>query len=179
MAEHELPGHESHETHESDPFGKRIAAMVAVMSLFLAIVTIASHRAHTGAVLLKTEANDKWSYYQAQRMKFHNLELGEDLLSSIPMATADVHRRLTRYEADKAKYEKRSHDAQEDARGTDERAAREEETALRFDFGEGLLEIGVVLTSLYFLSKNLVFPGVGVVAALCGIGLGVLGFLRR
>ena len=79
MAELEI----HHETGEdNDPFGKKIGILASVLAVVLAVVTIVSHRAHTDAVLFKSTANDKWSYYQSKRIKFHNIELGEDLLKS-------------------------------------------------------------------------------------------------
>jgi Domain of unknown function (DUF4337) len=172
MAELEI----HHETeHEKDPFGKAMGVLAAVFAMLLAIVSIASHRAHTEAVLLKTDANDKWSYYQAQRMKYHNLELGEDLLSSINGPTPDTAKRLDHYKKDKVKYDERSKKAQEDAEGVEKKSEVIENKALRLDFGEGLLEIAVVMTSLYFISKNKLFPVVGGIAAAIGIVLGALG----
>jgi hypothetical protein len=47
-----------------------------------------------------------------------------------------------------------------------------------YDFGEGLLEIGVVMSSMFFISRNWMFPIVGGIAALAGTVLGVIGFLR-
>jgi hypothetical protein len=72
MAELEI----HHEHHESDPLGQTVGILAAVVAMLLAIVTIASHRTHTEAVLLNTNANDKWNFYEAQKMKFHNLQLG-------------------------------------------------------------------------------------------------------
>ena len=173
MAELEI----HHEGHESDPLGKKIGIIAAVISVFLGVVTIASHRAHTEGVLLKTDANDKWSYYQAQRMKFHNLELGEDLLGAIPNPSADTQKKIARYVSDKGKYDARSKEAQEQARAIEEKSEVVEQKALRFDFGEGLLEIGLVMTSLFFISKNKIFPALGVILAICGCVMGALGFL--
>jgi hypothetical protein len=39
---------------------------------------------------------------------------------------------------------------------------------LRFDFGEGLLEIALVLSSLYFISRKMLFPVIGIVAGIAG-----------
>ena len=52
-----------------------------------------------------------------------------------------------------------------------------ESKALRFDFGEGLLEIGLVLSSLYFIARRMLFPIVGVLAGLAGVAAGVAGFM--
>lgn len=174
MAELEI--HHEH-GHEEDPFGKRIGILAAVISVLLGVVTIASHRAHTEGVLLKTDANDQWSYYQAQRMKFHNLELGEDLLSAIPSPSPATQQKLAKYVADKAKYDERSKKAQEDAHGIEKRSEHVEREALHFDFGEGLLEIGLVMTSLYFISKAKIFPVLGVILAILGCCIGALGFI--
>jgi hypothetical protein len=173
MAELEI----HHEGHESDPFGKKVGIVAAIISVFLGVVTIASHRAHTEGVLLKTDANDKWSYYQAQRMKFHNLELGEDLLSAIPDPSPDTQKKVARYKSDEGKYDEKSKQAQEEAKGIEKKSEIVEQKALRFDFGEGLLEIGLVMTSLFFISKNKLFPALGVFLAGIGCVLGILGFL--
>ena len=175
MAELEI--HHEHEHGEADPLGKTIGVLAAVLAVLLAIVTILSHRAHTEAVLQKADANDKWSYYQANRIKFHNLELGEDLLNALPTKTSEAAETLKRYTKDKGKYAKQSDKIQEEARELEKEIAHLEARALRYDFGEGLLEIGLILTSLYFISKNRMFPVVGVIASIGGIALAVIGYI--
>src|ERR1022692_4583732 len=77
MAELEIH-HE--EGHEHDPMGQRVGVMAALLAVFLAVVTILSHRTHTEAIIKKTDSNDQWQYYQASRLKYHNLEVGERLI---------------------------------------------------------------------------------------------------
>jgi hypothetical protein len=166
-----------HEVEGADPLGKKIGVLAAILAVLLGIVTIVSHRAHTNAVLLKSEANDRWSLYQSKRIKFHSLELGIDLLSALPGRTPQSAQTLSRYQKEKARYAADSESSQDEARATDRAASRAEDRALRFDFGEGLLEIGLVLTSLYFISRSKLFPVVGVISALLGIIIAALGFL--
>src|ERR1700728_4760587 len=135
------------EVEGGDPFGKKIGILASVLAVFLAVVTIVSHRAHTDAVLYKSDANDKWSYYQSKRIKFHSLELGEDLVNVLAPKSAEAQKMLDKYANDKKKYAKDSEVAQEAAKDQDKEAAMVEARALRYDFGEGLLEIGLVLTS--------------------------------
>src|ERR1700757_1075963 len=120
MAELEI--HHEH-GHEEDPLGKSIGIMAAILAVLLAVVTIMSHRAHTEGVLLKTDANDKWSYYQASRIKFHNLELGEDLINAMPSKTADAEKILVRYEKDKEKEQKKADKTQEEAKDLEKETA--------------------------------------------------------
>ena len=48
---------------------------------------------------------------------------------------------------------------------------------LRFDIGEGLLELGLVLCSLYFLARKSFFPIFGVLSAIAGTAMGIWGYL--
>ena len=43
-------------------------------------------------------------------------------------------------------------------------------------FGEGLLEIGLVLTSLYFISRSKLFPVMGIIGAITGVGIALSGY---
>jgi hypothetical protein len=165
------------EVESADPFGKKIGILASVVAVFLAIVTIVSHRAHTDAVLMKSEANDKWSYYQSKRIKFHSLELGEDLVNVLGAKSPGAQKMLDKYGAEKKKYARDSDVAQADAKKQDAEAAQVERRALRYDFGEGLLEIGLVLTSLYFISRSKLFPALGGFSAVLGIGIALSGLL--
>lgn len=174
MAELEIH-HEGLEEH--NPFAQKVGILAAVLAALLAIVTIASHRAHTDAVILKSEANDQWSFYQAQRLKFHNLELGRDLIAAVAPANDKTAQLLARYDSDKQKYEQAAEKVQQKAEGKEHESERIEQRALRFDLGEGLLEIALVLTSLYFISKRKLFPAIGVIAGVIGILIAASGWV--
>jgi hypothetical protein len=161
--------------HRLDPAGQRIGILAALLAVFLAIVTIASHRTHTNGIVLKTEANDQWQYYQSQRIKYHNLELGEDLIMLLGAKNDAVEKALQRYQIEKERYKQQGEKIREEAREMEQKSQHAERQALRFDFGEGLLEIGLVLTSLYFISRKKFFPLFGLVAGIAGIVLAATG----
>jgi Domain of unknown function (DUF4337) len=158
--------------HESegapDPRGQKVGVLAAVLAVALAIVTIASHRAHTDAVLLKTEANDRWSFYQSKRIKLHSLELGEQLVTLLGAKNPETAKAIEDFRGDQARYEEDSKKVMEEAQKKEGEATRIEHRALRFDFGEGLLEIALVLSSLYFISRKMLFPIIGIVAGIAG-----------
>ena len=54
MAELEIH-HEEGEKHH-DPLGQRVGIMAAVLAVLLAVVTIASHRTHTEAIIARSGA---------------------------------------------------------------------------------------------------------------------------
>ncbi len=167
-----------HETgHESDPIGQKVGILAALLAVALAIVTIASHRTHTAAIMHKSTANDEWSHYQSSRVKYHNLDLGENLLSVLHANGDAAEKMRADYAAQKKKYEEQGKEIQETARHSDEAAEGDEHRALRYDIGEGLLEIGLVLSSLYFISKRKMFPVMGVTAGLIGVVVALTGLV--
>lgn len=172
MAELEIH-HESE--HSIDPAGQRVGVLAALLAVGLAVVTIASHRAHTEGVLLKTEANDQWALHQSKRLKLHTLELGEDLIGALGAKNDSAAKVLQRYGREKKRYEEDAKRAQEHAEEKVHEGNRIEARALRYDFGEGLLEIGLVLTSLYFISRKNLFPVTGIAAGLIGAAVAITG----
>ena len=162
---------------EHDPTGKKVGVMAAILAVFLAVVTIASHRTHTAAIIHKSGANDAWAHYQATRMKLHSTELGENLVSVFGAKHEGAEKMLADYAGQKIKYEKQSTDIQDEAKRDEEAAEADEHRALRYDIGEGLLEIGLVLSSLYFISRKTMFPIVGLISAIAGTAIALTGLL--
>src|SRR5215467_4464082 len=114
MAELEI----HHETaHTGDPTGRRVGVQAAILAVLLAIVTIASHRTHTAAVIHKSTSNDQWAYYQATRIKLHSTEMGENLVRTFGSRGEASEKMVADYESQKKKYEEQSKDIQEKARG--------------------------------------------------------------
>jgi hypothetical protein len=174
MAELEI--HTEH-GHGSDPMGKKVGVMAAVLAVLLAVVTIASHRTHTAAIMHKSTSNDKWSEYQAARVKLHTTELGENMVQLLGAKAEGADKMLADFTVQKKKYEDTSKKIRGEAEGADEAAEADEHRALRYDVGEGLLEIGLVLSSLYFISRKGMFPVLGLIAAVAGAGIALTGFL--
>jgi hypothetical protein len=171
MAELEI----HHEDGHHDPTGKRVGTQAAVLAVFLAVVTILSHRTHTAAIIHKSTSNDQWAYYQATRIKLHNSELGLNMVKVLGGKEAAEEKLAADYEKQAKKYDEQSKDNLEKAKSADEAAEKDEERALRYDIGEGLLEIGLVLSSLYFIARKNMFPVVGAIAAGLGIVSAILG----
>ncbi|HYW41800.1 MAG TPA: DUF4337 domain-containing protein [Bryobacteraceae bacterium] len=167
--------HESE--HAIDPTGQKVGVLAALLAVALAVVTIASHRTHTSAILHNSEANDAWAHYQSTRVKLHNLELGESLAGILAAKGPALDKMLADTVEQKKKYEDQGKEIQGEAKHDEELAEADEHRALRYDFGEGLLEIGLVLTSLYFISRRKMFPVMGLIAGIVGAVLAVMGFL--
>jgi hypothetical protein len=174
MAELEI----HHETgHEHDSAGQRVGIQAALLAVFLAIVTILSHRTHTEAIIKKSDSVDEWQHYQSSRLKFHNLELGERLITVLAPNSQDSRAALDQFRKDKQKYTDQAKELQEKAEGKTRESEAAERRALHYDFGEGLLEIALVLSSLYFIARKMLFPIVSLVAGIAGIIVAITGLM--
>ena len=174
MAELEI--HAGHE-HSNDEFGRRVGVMVGIIGIILAVVTISSHRAHNAAVIERTKANDQWSFYQAKKLRQHLADVGAKLASALATDPARVEKLVDSLNQEKERYAHETEEIQKEANAKEKESDHEEERAVWLDLGEGFLELGLVLSSLYFLSKRRFFPVIGGAATLIGLGLGIYGYI--
>jgi hypothetical protein len=173
MAEVEI--HTGHE-HGGDEFGRRVGVAVGIIGIVLAVVTIGSHRAHTAAVISRTEANDQWAFYQAKKLREHLLDVGAGLATALASDPSRVEALVQKFNKDRERYHHDGEEIQSEAKAKEAESAHHELRALRLDMGEGFLELGLVLSSLYFLSKRRFFPILGGIAAIIGSAYGVASF---
>ncbi len=171
-----MPEIELKPEHAADPYTRRVGILVGVVGILLSVVTIASHRAHTDAVIHRTESNDQWTYYQAKKIREHTSEVAITLLQTLQPDGARTEASLAELKAARDHYAADAAQVKSQAQAKDRETEREERRALRFDIGEGLLELGLVLCSLYFLARNAFFPAFGVISSIAGALLGLWGF---
>jgi len=174
MAEVEI--HTEHGVH-ADAFGQAVGILVGIIGILLAVVTILSHREHTEAVVHKTEANDQWAYYQAKKIREYSAHVGAGLVDALAADPGRAAAASAKFNQDSERYAKEADDINKIARERDAESKHAEDRAVRFDLGEGFLELGLVMSSLYFLSKRRFFVALGGTAALVGTVIGVIGFL--
>jgi len=172
-----MPELEVKPEHADDPNTRKVGILVGVVGILLSVVTIASHRAHTEAVIHRTESNDLWSYYQAKKIRENTDEVAESVLRSLTPDPTKIEVAVKKLDEARDKYAKDAEKLRADAQDKDKETALEEKRALCFDIGEGLLELGLVLCSLYFLARKTFFPVFGVLASIAGTAMGVWGFL--
>jgi Domain of unknown function (DUF4337) len=172
----EVEIHTGHE-HLADPYGQRVGIVVGIIGILLSIVTILAHREHTAAVVHKTEANDQWAFYQAKKIREHNAQIGATLLNALASDPARVAAASARLSQESERYTKEAEDIKATALERDQESQHAERRALRFDVGEGFLELGLVMSSLYFLSRKRLFVIFGGVGAVAGTIIGIIGWL--
>src|ERR1700676_1681242 len=172
-----MPEIEVKPEHVADPYTRGVGILVGVVGILLSVVTIASHRAHTEAVIQRTESNDQWAFYQAKKIRENTADVGLTLLRTLQPDAAKAEAAAHKLEAARDKYSDDAKEIIKEAQAKDAEQKIEERRALRFDIGEGLLELGLVLCSLFFLARKRFFPVLGVVASILGVAMGIWGWV--
>jgi hypothetical protein len=157
-----------------------VSLIIAVLAVLVAMVTVVGHREHTEAVLEQTRAADQWNEYQARRMRVQQLEIASDLLSLEPVNDpAAVAPKLALYKRQIQKWQEELKQDSESARELEKSVDKAERRAARFDLGEALLQISVVLASITLLTRQQRYVWSGVVLALIGLVIAASAFLLR
>src|SRR5579875_3112664 len=100
----------------------------------------------TKAVLQQNRASDQWNFYQARKIRQYNTELTSDLLSTLNVRDqAAASKVLNSYKAHLDKWNDELTESQKKAAEFESDVRRAEEREDRFDLGEALLEIGLVI----------------------------------
>jgi hypothetical protein len=172
-----MPEIEVKPEHADDPMTRTVGILVGVVGILLSVVTIASHRAHTEAVIHRTESNDQWAFYQAKKIRESSSDIALALLAALQPDAAKAEATAQKLQAARDKYADEAKEIMKEPQAKDVEQKVEEKRALRFDIGEGLLELGLVLCSLFFLARKRFFPIFGVIASIAGTTMGIWGWV--
>jgi hypothetical protein len=179
MAEFELPERPEGRV-EDDPLILPVSVTISTLAVLVALVTMFGHRAANEQILLQAKASDQWNYYQAKNIRFHEMEGYVDLLANL--APADKEKA----EAAKEKYAKQAEKYDKDKEEISNEAKKlEAERDVfggrenRFDTGEALLEIGLVICSMTLLTKKKIFWFSGMAIAAIGVAIAITAFLLQ
>jgi len=137
---------------------KTVSLVISVLAVLVAMVTVLGHRTHTEAVLSQTRAADQWNEYQAKKIRLAETGYATDLLSLQPSSNdAAVQKKLGEY---KEHIKKWNDDLAEESK---------EWRADRYDLGEALLQIAVVLSSITLLTRQRTYFVMGFALGACGL----------
>ena len=147
---------------------KVISMAISVLAVLVAMVTVVGHRTHTEAVLLQTRAADQWNEYQAQKIRMSNVSVAVDQMDlQTSLSPAGVAKR-DEYEHHIAKWTSDLNAEEKRAQDFETEVDHAERRGTRYDLGEALLQIAVVLCSITLFTRNRAY-------FLFGLGVGVIG----
>lgn len=188
MEEFEIEGPEKeqiehHAVHGKDNFATKIAVLTACLATVGALCGYEGGKTLTEATLLKneaaiikTEAADKWSFFQAKSIK--------QSLAENSAANAIDETVKNKFEQKAKDYNKEKTEIQEEAKKLEEKASelnKESEETIhhhhRWAQAMMALQIAISLAAITILTKKkwMFFTSLGV--SIVGLGLTILGFL--
>jgi hypothetical protein len=149
---------------------KVISLAISILAVIVAMVTVLGHRSHTEAILMQSRAADQWNEYQAQKIRMNNLSVTVDLMTLQPSLSTAAAAKREEYKAHIDKWKSDLATEQEAAREFEREVVRAESKAVRYDLGEALLQIAVVLSSITLFTRKRAY-------FLLGLGIGVVGII--
>ena len=171
---------EQHEHAAGHPSLRPVSFTISVLAVLVAIVTVLGHRSHTQAVLYQAKASDQWNLYQAKKIRQNDTGLTADLLTALQVRDKDEADKIVNgYRSHLAKWDQDLTDSEKQARELEEKVEQAEHRANRFDLGEALLEIGLVVASITLLTRQRGYWFMGMTFGAAGVVAAALGFLIR
>jgi len=157
-----------------------VSLAIAIFAVLVAMVTVLSHRAHTQAVLEQTRAADQWNEYQSRKLRVQQTQIASDLLSLMPSSdAAAAQAKLTTYRTEITKWKAELDQAMEKAHEQEAEVERAEHRAARFDLGEAMLQIAVVLASITLLTRQHRYVVAAGLLAVVGVVISLSAFLVK
>jgi len=170
---HESAGHAQH-----DPSLLPVSFTMSVLAVLVAMVTVLAHRAHTHSVLAQVRATDSWAEYQAVNTRRHTYEVFDQYIeASNPKDSAAAGKAGDRFRQQAQQYDDRRQQLRQQAESLETEVQQEESRADRFDFGEALLEMGLVITSITLMTRRRSFWYFGSAVAVAGVAIALTGLL--
>jgi DNA polymerase II small subunit/DNA polymerase delta subunit B len=164
--------------HLENPLVVPVSVTISILAVLVAAVTLMGHRAHTEELLRQSQASDIWNQYQAKRIRLHAAEVERDQLSiSTSTDTEKLSKLSKKYEDEIKHYQDDKENVSEKASDFEKERDLISHKADRFDGGEGLLEIALVICSITLLTNKKGFWYGGIFIGVVGVLLALTAFL--
>ena len=155
-----------------------VAVTLSILAVLVAIATLLGHRASTEEIILQTKATDQWALFQAKNIRLHEMQGFADLLGTLsPVDKEKAEALREKYLKETDRYEQEKDEASEQAKELEKERESSSRRADRYETGEVILEIALIICSLTLLTKKRIFWLFGIALGLIGLGTTLSGFL--
>ena len=155
-----------------------VAVTLSILAVLVAIATLLGHRTSTEEIILQTKATDQWALFQAKNIRLHEMQGFADLLGTLsPVDKEKTEALREKYLKEIDRYEQDKDEASEQAKELEKERESSGRRADRYEAGEVILEIALIICSLALLTKKRIFWLSGIALGLIGLGTTLSGFL--
>ena len=187
MGAHESMEHAEHAHHASSSDNKRIALLIAVIALFLALSETLGKGAQTEALSRNIEASNLWAFFQAKTVRMTTVRTAAEGLQTELEKEADAvfkasaNKRIDSWQKTAQRYD----DEPETNEGRKQLVARakyaeeKRDTSLakyhHFEVASAAFQIGIVLASATIITGMMLLSWGALALAAIGIGFTAIG----
>jgi hypothetical protein len=188
MSAHESMEHAEHVEHASSE-NKKIALLIAVIALFLALSETLGKSAQTESIAKNVEASNLWAFFQAKSIRRTVVQTAADQaklglgVTGDDAAKAAAQKQIEEWQKTAARYRSEP----ETGEGTEQLSERakhaEHERDLatakyhHFELASGAFQIAIVLASAAIITGMMALTWIAGLLMLAGLGVSALGLL--
>ena len=163
MPEVELPNPEELEERRGKAFTRRVALTTAIYAVVLAVASLGGNNATKEMLLAQQQASDLWAFYQAKSIREHQyraqkqrleVDLAERGSAMKPEGRKKFEALMTNFAEEEKRYNAEKKEIEKDAKKLEHERDVNRTKDPYFDFGEALLQIAIVMSSISILSTS-------------------------
>jgi Domain of unknown function (DUF4337) len=178
--QHEVEHRIEHEHHKQPGVSqnRKIALLIAIIALFLALSETLGKGAQTSGIELNIKASDTWNFFQAKTIRQTTLRTAAEALAvetagrPDDAANAEMTKQIERWRATVTRYESdpKEKDGRKELRAQAEEYERARDVAMaryhNYEFGSAAYQIGIVLASAAVITgmMALAYGAIGLLA---------------
>ena len=186
MSAHEHLEHAHHVEHVSE-FNKKIALLISVLALFLALSEVLGKNSQTHAITHNVDSNDLWAFFQAKTIRMTVLRTAAEQVQTNadqaidPAAKAALLKQVDSWKKTAARYddEPETHEGRKQLSERAKEAEHQRDEALaryhNYEFASAAFQIGIVLASAQVITSMVVLGWFSGLVGLLGLGFMALG----
>jgi len=179
-------GHDVEELHEHAAHGAAddrmavVTVSMAILAVIVAVVSLEGARIHADMLLAQTRATDEWAQYQAETIRQRSYQVFLDQMTVFTLQNPPHAEELKeKYAKQIDHYTSETKDVRAQATATQDEVSVLERRSNWFDFGEVLLEAGLVISSITLLTGKRAYWYLGLLSGGGGLAIAIGGLFIR
>ena len=182
----ELPNIDELKEKRENTFTKKVALYTALIAVLLAICSLGGNNAMKEMLLAQQQASDQWAFYQSKVMREHlygieksriEAQLIERKDAMKPDALKQYQVQLSKFADQEARYAAEKKEIEQEAKKLDLERDINRAKDPYFDYGEVMLQIAIVMSSISIISLSRPVLYFSLIATSIGAVLTLNGYL--
>ena len=163
MVEIELPNPEELEEKRRNSFSKKVALFTAIYAVILAICALGGNNSMKDMLLAQQEAGNQWAFYQAKNNREYLYRIEKDRLETQLVERGDTMKpaafkhykvQIQKVSSEEASLAKDKQEISVESKKQEHERDVNRAKDPYFDFGEALLQIAIVMSSVAIIANS-------------------------